>query len=217
MKILLIEDDKKIVSILEKGLKEDNFKIDIALNGEDGEYLAKINNYDIIILDWMLPDIDGVEVLKNIRKTLSTPILMLTAKDKLQDKVLGLRSGADDYLTKPFEYDELIARIEAIYRRNLSNGKNIIKIDNLEIDIVSKTIKKDNKLLKLTKKERELFFFLLKNKNNFISTSIIEDELWNEEKYINSNVISVTIHHLRQKIGKEFIKSHKGLGYKLEI
>ena len=217
MKLLLIEDDKKIVSFLQRGLIEDGFKIDIAKNAEDGEYLAIQNNYDVIILDWMLPDGDGLEILQKIRKEKATPIIMLTAKDKLKDKLSGLRNGADDYLTKPFEYDELVARIEVLYRRNLSDGKNIIKIYDLEIDINSKTIKKNNSYIKLTAKEYELFIFLLKNKNKIVSHSMIENELWNDEQYINSNVISVTIYHLRQKIGKEIIKSYRGVGYSIEI
>ena len=217
MKLLLIEDDKKIVSFLQRGLIEDGFKIDIAKNAEDGEYLAIQNNYDVIILDWMLPDGDGLEILQKIRKEKATPIIMLTAKDKLKDKLSGLRNGADDYITKPFEYDELVARIEVLYRRNLSDGKNIIKIYDLEIDINSKTIKKNNSYIKLTAKEYELFIFLLKNKNKIVSHSMIENELWNDEQYINSNVISVTIYHLRQKIGKEIIKSYRGVGYSIEI
>jgi len=216
MKLLLIEDDKKIVSFLKRGLNEDGFKLDIAQNAEDGEYLAIQNNYDVIILDWMLPDGDGLEILQKIRKEKSTPIIMLTAKDKLKDKLSGLRNGADDYITKPFEYDELVARIEVLYRRNFTTS-NIVKLQDLKIDLTNKIVTKNNSQIKLTKKEYELFVFLLKNKNNFISTDMIENDLWNNEKYINSNVISVTIYHLRQKIGKDIIKSSKGFGYKIEV
>ena len=216
MKLLLIEDDKKIVSFLKRGLNEDGFKLDIAQNAEDGEYLAIQNNYDVIILDWMLPDDDGLEILQKIRKEKSTPIIMLTAKDKLKDKLSGLRNGADDYITKPFEYDELVARIEVLYRRNFTTS-NIVKLQDLKIDLTNKIVTKNNSQIKLTKKEYELFVFLLKNKNNFISTDMIENDLWNNEKYINSNVISVTIYHLRQKIGKDIIKSSKGFGYKIEV
>jgi len=216
MKILLIEDDKKIVSFLEKGLKEDGYIIESVNSGEEGEYLALLYEYDLIILDWMLPDVEGIKILENIKKEKSTPIIMLTAKDKLNDKVSALRKGADDYLTKPFEYDELLARIEVIYRRKFDN-KNLLKLKDLEIDVYNKIIKKRGEPIKLTKKEYELFIFLLKNKNAYVSTSMIEDDLWNNEKYINSNVISVTIYHLRKKIGKDFIKSYKGFGYKIEI
>ena len=129
MKILIIEDDKNILSFLTKGFEEDGFIVDSATNGDDGEYLATSNNYDVIILDWMLPNKSGIEILKILRdKGIATPIIMLTVKNMLHDKIDGLKTCADDYLTKPFEYDELLARIEAHYRRSVNSGSNIVKI-----------------------------------------------------------------------------------------
>jgi DNA-binding response OmpR family regulator len=218
VKILLIEDDAHIVSFLQRGLVEEGHSIDTALDGEEGEYLASINTYDLIILDWMLPSKNGIEVLNSLRKkNISTSVLMLTAKGEIDDKVLGLNSGADDYLSKPFSFKELIARIDAIYRRSLSDGKNTILINDLNIDISKKIVKKEDIEILLTAKEYELLLFLIKNKNSMVSNGMIEEQLWNNEEFTNSNVIQVTIYHLRKKIGKDLIKSFRGLGYKIEI
>lgn len=218
MKILLIEDDTHIVSFLQRGLVEEGHSIDTALDGEEGEYLASINAYDLIILDWMLPSKNGIEILNSLRKkNISTSVLMLTAKGEIDDKVLGLNSGADDYLSKPFSFKELLARIDAIYRRSLSDGKNIIVINDLNIDISKKIVKKEDVKILLTAKEYELLLFLIKNKNSMVSNGMIEEQLWNNEEFTNSNVIQVTIYHLRKKIGKDLIKSFRGLGYKIEI
>jgi DNA-binding response OmpR family regulator len=218
VKILLIEDDTHIVSFLQRGLVEEGHSIDTALDGEEGEYLASINAYDLIILDWMLPSKNGIEILNSLRKkNISTSVLMLTAKGEIDDKVLGLNSGADDYLSKPFSFKELLARIDAIYRRSLSDGKNIIVINDLNIDISKKIVKKEDVKILLTAKEYELLLFLIKNKNSMVSNGMIEEQLWNNEEFTNSNVIQVTIYHLRKKIGKDLIKSFRGLGYKIEI
>ena len=217
MKLLIIEDDKSILSMLKRGLEEEDFIIDIAENGEDGEYLASINHYDIIILDWMLPQKSGIEVLKSIReKNILTPVLMLTAKDTTNDKVEGLNSGADDYLAKPFSFDELLARLNAIYRRSALKGNNKIIVDNIEIDFDAKVVKKDGKIVDLTAKEFELLEFLFANRGNLVSTEMIQDQLWNSEKFINSNVIQVIVYRLRNKLSKDLIKSKRGIGYYIE-
>jgi len=218
MKILIIEDDKNILSFLTRGFEEDGFTVDSATTGDDGEYLATVNQYDVIILDWMLPNKSGIEILESLKqKGITTPIIMLTAKSMLKDKINGIKTGADDYLTKPFEYEELLVRVEALYRRSVNSGSSVIKLKNLTIDIDNKIVKKDDELLKLTRKEYELLTFFIKNRNAVISKNMIEEQLWNNETFINSNVISVTMHHLRAKIGKDMISSNRGLGYKLEI
>ena len=218
MKILLIEDDSNIVSFLQRGLIEEGHSIDTSLDGEEGEYLACINSYDLIILDWMLPSKSGIEILNSLReKSISTSVLMLTAKSEIDDKVLGLNSGADDYLSKPFSFKELTARIDAIYRRSLSDGKNIITVKDLNIDINKRVVKKENSEILLSAKEYDLLLFLIKNKNSMVSNGMIEDQLWNNEEFTNSNVIQVTIYNLRKKIGKDLITSFRGLGYKIEI
>ncbi len=217
MKILIVEDDTNILSLLHNAFAEENYIVDIAEDGEDGEYLATMNSYDVIILDWMMPKMSGMEVLRSLRKKeITTPILMLTAKGEISDKVLGLKNGADDYVAKPFSFEELQARVEALYRRSVSNGSNEIIIKNISINLDKKTVKKDDVLVSLTAKEYELLLFLVQRKNAYVSKFMIEEHLWTNEAFTQSNVIQVTIYHIRQKLGKEFIKSFKGLGYKIE-
>ena len=218
MKMLIIEDDENILSMLKRGFEEENYIIDCSDDGEEGEYLALTNSYDIILLDWMLPNKNGIEILKNIRvKGISTPIIMLTAKDEIDDKVKGLSNGADDYLAKPFSFKELLARVNALYRRSLSTTTNKFELHDVIIDLDLKRVTKNDEQIIVTQKEFELLLFLIKNKNQLVSNSIIEEQLWNNEEYINSNVIQVTIYNLRKKLGKEFIKSSRGLGYKIEV
>lgn len=218
MKTLIIEDDENILSFLKRGFEEEGYIIDTAIDGEEGEYLAITNQYDMIILDWMLPSKSGIDILSSIReKNISTPIIMLTAKAEIDDKVLGLTHGADDYMSKPFSFKELKARANALYRRSMSISSNIINVKDITIDIDAKVVKKDDIETTLAQKEYELLLFLVKNKNKIISNTMIEEQLWNNEEYINSNVIQVTIYNLRKKFGKEFIKSSRGMGYKIEV
>ena len=218
MKMLIIEDDENILSVLKRGFEEENFIIDSSDDGEEGEYLALTNSYDIILLDWMLPNKDGLEVLETLRdKGIKTPIIMLTAKDEIDDKVNGLTKGADDYVGKPFSFKELLARVTALYRRSLSTTTNKFELNDICIDIDHKSVSKNGEKIVMTQKEFELLLFLIKNKNQLVSNTIIEEQLWNNEEYINSNVIQVTIYNLRKKLGKEFIKSSRGLGYKIEV
>jgi DNA-binding response OmpR family regulator len=218
MKILIIEDEENILSVLKRGFEEEDYIIDTATDGEEGEYLANINKYDMILLDWMLPSKSGIEVLLSLRqKNINTPLIMLTAKDDIEDKIQGLSKGADDYVSKPFSFKELLARVNALYRRTLSSTTNILQIHGVSIDIDSKVVKKDDEKIIMTNKEYELLLFLFKNKNKLVSNSMIEEQLWNNEEYINSNVIQVTVYNLRKKLGKEFITSSRGLGYRIEL
>lgn len=218
MKILIVEDDENILSFLKRGFQEEDYIIDSADDGDDGEYLATSNSYDIIILDWMLPNKSGIEILSSIREqNITTPVIMLTAKGEIDDKIEGLTYGADDYMSKPFSFKELLARSKALYRRSISVASNSINIKDIIINIDAKSVTKDNQELELAQKEYELLLFLAKNKNKIVSNAMIEEQLWNNEEYINSNVIQVTIYNLRKKLGKEFIKSSRGLGYKIEV
>ncbi len=218
MKILVVEDDENIISLLKRGFEEDGFIVDTASDGEDGEYLASVNKYDVIILDWMLPSKSGIDILSSLRdKSISTPTIMLTAKSDIADKLSALCLGADDYLPKPFSFNELSARVQDLYRRTISSAHNTIEIKDITIAIDLKSVKKTNQEIALTQTEYELLLFLIKHKNGVVSNSMIEDQLWNDETYINSNVIQVTIYNLRKKIGKEYIKSSRGLGYTINV
>ncbi len=218
MKLLIIEDDANILSLLQRAFSEDGYVVDSAMDGEEGEYLALMNSYDVIILDWMLPLKNGIEVISSLReKNIATPTIMLSAKGETEDKIVGLKHGADDYLSKPFSFTELEARVEALYRRNISQGMTLLKIGDIEIDSDNKIVTKNRQRVELTSKEYELLMFFFKNKNAYVSNSMIEEQLWNNQEYINSNVIQVTVYHLRKKLGKELIKSNRGLGYKVAI
>ncbi|NPA54990.1 MAG: response regulator transcription factor [Epsilonproteobacteria bacterium] len=217
MKLLIVEDDAAIVSMLKKGLEEEGFVVDVAKDAEEAEYLLDVNKYDIMILDWMLPNKSGIEFLRQIRgKGDYTPVLLLTAKSSTTNKVDGLNAGADDYLTKPFSFDELLARLNAIYRRSKLQGHNKIIIDNILIDLDSKTVKKDNQLVELTAKEYELLEFLAINRGHIVSNEMIQQQLWNNEEFITSNVIQVIVYRLRNKLSKQLIKSKRNLGYFIE-
>lgn len=218
MKLLIIEDDENILSLLQRAFSEDDYVVDSAMDGEEGEYLALMNSYDVIILDWMLPLKNGIEVISSLReKNITTPTIILSAKGETEDKIVGLKHGADDYLSKPFSFAELEARVEALYRRNISQGVTLLKIGDIEIDCDKRKVTKNEQEVELTSKEYELLMFFFKNKNTYVSNAMIEEQLWNNQEYINSNVIQVTVYHLRKKLGKEFIKSNRGLGYKVEV
>lgn len=218
MKILIIEDDKNILSLLNRSLKEDGHTIQSADNGIDGEYMADINSYDVIVLDWMLPQKSGLEVLASLRKKNNkTPIIMLTAKDDIDDKIKGLKYGADDYLGKPFSLKELEARLEALYRRDARGGLDTIKTKDLIVNFENRQVSKNGTQIMLTAKEFDLLAFLIKHNDMMVSKSMIEEELWSEEEFLNSNVIQVTIYNLRKKIGKDFIQSFRGIGYRFVL
>ena len=217
MKILIIEDDANILSFANRGLRESGHSVENANNGEDGEYLASTKSYDVIILDWMLPGKNGINILRSLREQgITTPVLMLSAKGETADKIQGLKHGADDYLSKPFVFDELEARLEALYRRNLGTSSNILQVDELRIDLDTKSVMKGTKKLSLTQKEYELLLFMLKHKGGIVSNAMIEEQLWSDEEFLGSNVVQVTMYNLKKKIGKELIVNHRGLGYTLE-
>lgn len=218
MKLLIIEDDEDVLSFLKRGFDEDGNSVDTAADGEEGEYLALLHSYDVIVSDWMLPYKNGIEIIETLRKNnITTPVIMLSAKGEIEDKITGLKFGADDYLAKPFSFAELSARVEALHRRSTSNGLNLISLGDILIHTDTKTVTKASKKVELSAKEYELLMFLIKHKNGYVSNEMIEQQLWNNQEYINSNVIQVTIYHLRKKLGKELIKSSRGLGYKIEV
>jgi len=219
MKILLIEDDEKIGKNIKEYLKKDNFRVDWAKDGEEGYYLAQNNKYDVLIVDWMLPKMSGVEVIKQLReKDNLTPAIILTAKSSLEDKLEGLNI-ADDYLTKPFDFEELVARLKALFRRNKKIKENILKVADLELNPDTKEVRRAGKEIELTAKQFELLKYLMINKGKIVTTEMIANNLWEMDEEINSNVINVYISHLRKKIDKDYdkklIKTFRGMGFKL--
>ena len=217
MKILLIEDDIKIINFLKKGLTEEGYTVDVAQNGEDGLYLASVNPYDIVLLDIMLPSIDGFEVCQKLRTTNSDiPIIILTARDSLDDKINGLDIGANDYISKPFSFSELLARIRVQLRtKDIITTK--LTLDSLELDLLHKKASREGKFIKLTAKEFALLEFLLRNKEKIVSETMISDNLTELNEANMSNIINVYIYRLRNKIDKNYdkklIKTVRGMGY----
>ncbi|WP_291490637.1 response regulator transcription factor [Desulfurella sp.] len=221
MRILIVEDEKTLANLIKQGFEEEGFAVDVAYDGEDGLFFAQNNIYDCIVLDIMLPVIDGITILKKLREqNNSTPVIMLTAKDTIKDKVLGLDSGSDDYLTKPFSFEELLSRTKAIIRRRYATSSPIIIIDNLEIDTAKKTVKRANIQIDLSAKEYALLEYLAVNKNKVISRSNIIEHLYNEEFDLDSNIIDVFINRIRNKIDRNFdkklIHTIRGMGYALK-
>ena len=219
MKILIIEDDLKIINFLKKGLEEECYIVDSSTNGDEGLYLASVNEYDLILLDIMLPIKDGMEVCKSLRKAnIQTPIIMLTAKDSIEDKIKGLDNGANDYLAKPFSFAELLARIR-VQLRIINSNQTKVNIADLELDLLNKTAIRANQNITLTQKEFTLLEYLIKNKDRVLSETTINEALSSFEDSNISNIVNVYIYRLRNKIDKKFdkklIKTIRGIGFKI--
>lgn len=218
MRILIIEDEKKVAGFIKKGLEEETYAVDVAYDGEEGLYLGKQNQYDLIILDLMLPVIDGLDVLSRLRKEgVDTPILLLTAKDSVEDKVKGLNTGADDYLTKPFAFSELLARIRVLLRRGKGETKTVLQIDGLILDLVSHKVKRHGEEIELTGKEYSLLEYFMRNQGKVLTRTMIAEHVWDYNFDTFTNVIDVYVNHLRKKIDKNYPKkllhTLRGVGY----
>src|SRR3989338_1338449 len=221
MRILLVEDEKNMASFIKRGLEEERYVVDVAPNGEKALFLAETNPYDLIILDVMLPDTTGFSICKDLRtKKIDTFILMLTARDDVKDKVLGLQTGADDYLGKPFDFDELLARIAALLRRKRLDKSPILKVADLELNQLTHKIIRANKEISLTSKEYSLLEYLMLYANQVVTRTQISEHVWNEDFDSLTNVIDVFINRLRNKIDqgfkKKLIHSLRGTGYILK-
>lgn len=221
MRILLIEDELRIANFIERGLKEEHYAVDVADNGEKALYCADVNPYDLIILDIMLPDMNGFAICRELRgKGIETPILILTAKDSLQDKVQGLDMGADDYLTKPFAFEELLARVRALLRRARSEKQTLLTVADLELDQVTHRVKRAGKDIPLTAKEYSLLEYLMLHARQVVTRTMISEHVWNEDFDSFTNITDVYINYLRNKIDKGFdkqlIHTIRGVGYMLE-
>jgi|YelNatPaOPRAMG01_1025707.scaffolds.fasta_scaffold21306_3 DNA-binding response OmpR family regulator len=217
MKVLIIDDYQPLAKSLAKGLREEALAVDLAFDGEEGNFLAENNDYDVIILDLLLPKIDGLSLLKKWReKGLNTPVLILTALDAPEQVVQGLEVGADDYLVKPFHFEELLARVRALIRRKFNRQNPVLKVADLEIDTRSKRVKRGGKDIILTAKEYALLEYLARRANEIVSRQELWEHAYDWAAEINSNVLDVHIYNLRQKIDRPFkvklLKTIKGLG-----
>lgn len=220
MRLLIIEDEKRLSDSIKKGLTEDGFAVDQAFDGQEGLFMAESEQYDAVILDVMLPIMDGIAVCHNLRtKKISTPILMLTARSRLENKIEGLDSGADDYLTKPFEFDELKSRIHALIRRSYRQTEPILKIADLQLDPLKHTVTRANRPIELTPKEFALLEYLMRHKGEVVSRSDITEHIWDYNFDSVSNVVDVFVATLRKKIDKpglkKLIRTTHGVGYQL--
>ena len=216
MKILVVEDDHKIASSIKKGFEQENWICDLAFDGEDGFDLATAGDYDIIVLDLMLPSKDGLTVAHDLRSSrIHTPILMLTAKGELRDKIVGFESGADDYLVKPFAFEELIARVKALSRRPAEVKEQVLIHNNITLNTATQVVTKSKQELSLSKKEFQLLEYLMRNKDKVISKDEIISRVWDYDSDILPNTVEVFIKFLRDKLGKSTIKTIRGVGYRL--
>ncbi|MBI3753502.1 MAG: response regulator transcription factor [Deltaproteobacteria bacterium] len=221
MRILIVEDEKTLADIIKKGLEEEGYAVDVAYNGEDGLFMAENDPSDLIILDIMLPVVDGMTILKRIRRAgIRIHVLLLTAKDTVMDKVSGLDSGADDYLTKPFLFEELLARIRALLRRNSEVKTSVIETGDLFIDMASHEVIRGEKSISLSAKEYALLEYMAVNKNKVLSRTALTEHIYNEDFDLDSNVIDVFINRIRNKIDRGFnrrlIYTIRGAGYMLK-
>jgi len=222
MRILIVEDEEKMAKALRKGLEADQFSVSVAATGEEGFFLASTGTYDLIILDLMLPERDGMEVLAALRqKSVSVPVLILTSKDTVRDRVRGLDAGADDYLVKPFAFSELLARIRALLRRGRQESSDTLRLADLEMDTAGRTASRGGKELPLTAREFDLLRYLLRHQGRVVSREMLARDVWQETARYTplDNVIDVHVAHLRRKLdepfGKKLLHTVRGVGFVL--
>lgn len=220
MRILVVEDEKKVASFVKKGLEEESYAVDVSYDGEEGGYLAETNPYDLIVLDIMLPQKSGLAILRELRdKGINTPILLLTAKGSVEDKVAGLNAGADDYLAKPFVFSELLARIRSLLRRGGEKAP-VLKFADLTMDPVTRKVTRGGVDIELTSKEYALLEYLMRRPNQVLTRTMISEHVWESDFDTFTNVIDVYVNYLRNKIDKGFdkklIQTVRGVGYILK-
>jgi len=220
MRLLLIEDDRKAARLLTKGLQEEGFVVDVAPTGEDGEEKAAVNEYDLIVLDWVLPGKDGLAVCRALRAgATSTPILMLTARDSVADRVSGLSTGADDYLTKPFAFAELLARIRALLRRSRVAQPAVLRVADLTLDPATRRVTRGDGPVILTPREYAILEALMRNAGEVVSRTRLTERVWDDASEVLDNLLDVHVSHLRNKIDHgasvPLIHTIRGVGYRL--
>jgi heavy metal response regulator len=218
MRSLVVEDEKKVASFIKRGLEEESFSVDMAYDGEEGLYMAESNPYDLILMDLMLPKMDGLAVIKALRnKGNKTPVLCLTAKDTVEDIVSGLDSGSDDYLTKPFAFAELVARVRALLRRGVQDRGAEIRFADLRLDPVAHKVWRSNKEIELTAKEYALLEYFMRNPNQILTRTMIAEHVWDYTFDSFTNIIDVYVNYLRKKVDRDYdkklIHTVRGIGY----
>lgn len=219
MRILIVEDEEKMRTYLQRGLTEASYGVAVAGNGEDGLFMALEEDFDLLILDVMLPVIDGLEVLRRLRQRKSTPVLLLTARDSVPDKVEGLELGADDYLAKPFAYAELLARIRSLLRRSRDVGTTTLRIADLELDLVKRRVKRAGARVELTAQEFALLQLLAEREGEILTRAFITSQVWDMNFDSDTNVVDVAIRRLRLKMDHQepkLLHTMRGMGYVLE-
>jgi two-component system copper resistance phosphate regulon response regulator CusR len=221
MRILIVEDEPKMASYLRKGLTEASFTVDIAADGRDGLFLALHEDFDLIVLDVMLPELDGLSVLKRLRmEKKHTPVLLLTARDTVEDKVAGFESGADDYLSKPFAYAELLARIRSLIRRAPRTARDVLVVGDLEIDLIKRRSRRGDARIDLTAQEFALLQLLAERQGEVLTRTFVTSQIWDMNFDSDTNVVDVAVKRLRAKIDSAFdnklLHTVRGMGYVLE-
>lgn len=215
MRLLVVEDEPDLLAALAQSLRENGYAVDEASDGSSGLYKAQGTDYDAIVLDLMLPGMSGWDILKQLRKSKATPVLILTARDGLQDRVKGFDSGADDYLTKPFELPELRARLRALIRRSVGQANAVIELGDISIDTASHTVRKSGKQVFLTPREYSLVELLALHKGKLVSRTMIYNHLFDDQDDTLSNLVDVHVANVRKKLGKDFIVTRRGEGYEI--
>ena len=216
MRILVVEDEPDLLASLAQALREEGYAVDTAATGDDGLFSAEGTDYDAIVLDVMLPGLDGWEILKRLRKTKKTPVLMLTARDQMCDRVRGLDTGADDYVVKPFDLEELFARLRAIIRRSTHQTTNLIEIGDVKIDTAARHVFLKRKPVELTAREYSLVEFLALHRGEVVTRTQLYEHLFDENECSLSNLLDVHVSNVRKKLGAEFIVTRRGHGYCIE-
>lgn len=220
MKVLIIEDERKTADYLAQGLSEQGWTVDVAHDGIDGQHLAVHYDFDVVVLDVMLPGLNGFDVLRSLRAVKGTPVIMLTARDGVDDRVRGLREGADDYLVKPFSFIELQARLQALTRRGRAQEQTLLRVGDLSIDLIRRKVMRGDQRIDLTAKEFALLELLARRQGEILSKTAIAEQVWDMNFDSNTNVVEVAVKRLRSKIDAQFavplLHTIRGMGYVLE-
>ena len=222
MRILVVDDDRRLCSVIKRGLLEETYAVDVAYDGEEGEYMGEVNPYDLIILDIMMPKKDGIEMCKELRsKRINTPILMLTAKDAVDDRVRGLDAGADDYMVKPFSFNELLARVRALLRREAITKSPEIKLGDLVLNTLTRGVRRGDRTIELTTKEYVILEYFMRHPNVVVTRTMLEEHAWDYDFDSMSNLIDVYIRRLRRKLddneNESVLQTVRGAGYRLKV